>query len=449
MLKYRYQKLRDCMVGSWCPSLGVTGPLLLDRRNGQPGALTNIDLATAWQVSGGGNRNGWALNFDGVNDYVRISHSADLNLSTQFTLSGWINPNSPTNSYGALVSKPTSFVGNPYNMYGIQAWAAVGTPPRMVMGNAGAEYTLQATTVLSGWRHVACTFNRGMCEIYVGGRRENSTTFGFSSVEQNTQPLGIGGVDRAGVADTSRAFIDAVSVYNAPLTPSDIATLARYRGIEHETYRTVTVRGADVGGSTTYDLGNVDSRSVSVSAADAVGVVAPLVNRDSRSSSVSSVDSLTVSAGLVNRDSRSVTVSGVDAVDVRASLGNLDSRSVTVSHASDVTLSGGAIDLGNVDSRSVTVSARDAMSVRAGLANVDSRSATLSDMVAVALRAGLGNLDSRSDSRSGVDGLTARVSLANRDSRSETRSGVDDLTLVGAAQEQSFFLTDYSTLEPA
>jgi hypothetical protein len=204
-------------------------------------------------------------------------------------------------------------------------------------------------------------------------------------------------------------------------------------------------------GGTTYSLGNVDSRSVSVSGVDAVSLVLPLANVDSRSSTISGADGLSVSAGLANTDSRSVSVSGADALAITAGLGNLDSRSVTVSHASDVTLvtGGTTYDLGNVDSRSVTVSARDAISMRAGLANVDSRSATLSDMVSVALRAGLGNLDSRSDSRSGVDAVTTRVSLANRDSRSETRSGVDDLTLVGAAQEQSFFLTDYSTLEPA
>lgn len=259
MIAYRYQNLRDVMVGSWCPSLGSPSGLLLDRIGTNDGTLTNMDPGTDWVPSAGGGRGGYALDFDGSNDYVRIPHSVPLNFLNEYSLSGWINPNSPSVSYAALVSKPTSFVGNPYNMYGLQAWAAVGTPPRMVLGNSGAEYTLGATTTLSSgqWWHIGCCFRAGYAEIYVNGRRENSTTFGFTTIEQNTQPLGIGGVDRAGVADTAKALIDSVSIFSLALTPSDFRTLARYRGIEHEVYRVPIVRGATVSGafSLTADAG--------------------------------------------------------------------------------------------------------------------------------------------------------------------------------------------------
>lgn len=55
------------LVGMWRPSAGIQGDRLIDwSGNANHGSLQNMDPATDW-VSG---RHGWALDFDGGNDYV-------------------------------------------------------------------------------------------------------------------------------------------------------------------------------------------------------------------------------------------------------------------------------------------------------------------------------------------------------------------------------------------
>jgi len=72
------------LIGAWCPTLGPSGYTLLDRSGrGQHGTLTNMDAGTDWVGTSGG----WALDFDGVNDYV----DARQTLTGAFTVSMWAN----------------------------------------------------------------------------------------------------------------------------------------------------------------------------------------------------------------------------------------------------------------------------------------------------------------------------------------------------------------------
>ena len=77
------------LVGAWCPSLGPSGYTLLDRSGkGNHGTLTNMD-AGAWKGSPGG----WALDFDGTNDYIPLTARNWLSLvspSQLITISVWV-----------------------------------------------------------------------------------------------------------------------------------------------------------------------------------------------------------------------------------------------------------------------------------------------------------------------------------------------------------------------
>ena len=83
-----YPDLWNGVVGYWAPCLGPTGLRLHDvSRNGNWGTLTNMDAATDWVVSDGR----YALDYDGVNDYVEISSQlASLNGKSQITLAAWM-----------------------------------------------------------------------------------------------------------------------------------------------------------------------------------------------------------------------------------------------------------------------------------------------------------------------------------------------------------------------
>lgn len=61
------------LVGFWVPSLGPTGATLFDLSGKHShGSLTNMDPATDWVAS----PHGWALDFDGSNDYVGLGTGA-------------------------------------------------------------------------------------------------------------------------------------------------------------------------------------------------------------------------------------------------------------------------------------------------------------------------------------------------------------------------------------
>jgi hypothetical protein len=75
------------LIGAWCPTLGPSGYTLLDRsRRGQHGTLTNMDAGSDWVGTSGG----WALDFDGTNDYVTFGNPPGLNTAINLTVSAWL-----------------------------------------------------------------------------------------------------------------------------------------------------------------------------------------------------------------------------------------------------------------------------------------------------------------------------------------------------------------------
>jgi len=75
------------LIGAWCPSLGPSGYTLLDRSGrGNHGTLTNMDAGSDWVGTSGG----WALDFDGVNDYSDFGANIALGGLQQLTIAAWV-----------------------------------------------------------------------------------------------------------------------------------------------------------------------------------------------------------------------------------------------------------------------------------------------------------------------------------------------------------------------
>jgi hypothetical protein len=75
------------LIGAWCPTLGPSGYTLLDRSGrGQHGTLTNMDAGTDWVGSPGG----WALDYDGTNDYSDFGANIALGGLQQLTIATWV-----------------------------------------------------------------------------------------------------------------------------------------------------------------------------------------------------------------------------------------------------------------------------------------------------------------------------------------------------------------------
>lgn len=84
------------MVGAWVPSLGPTGETLYDVVNKNDGTLTNMDPATDWVVG----ENGYALDFDGADDYVALGKIATLGPKGSILFRLKINSNSGSHGIG-------------------------------------------------------------------------------------------------------------------------------------------------------------------------------------------------------------------------------------------------------------------------------------------------------------------------------------------------------------
>ena len=75
--------LSDGLVGYWSPWLGSSGYRLLDRTAyANHGSLVNMDAGTDWIGATIQGRSGYALDFDGTNDYVSLTSKNLASITT-------------------------------------------------------------------------------------------------------------------------------------------------------------------------------------------------------------------------------------------------------------------------------------------------------------------------------------------------------------------------------
>ncbi|TSC70578.1 MAG: hypothetical protein CEO12_299 [Parcubacteria group bacterium Gr01-1014_46] len=196
--------------------------------SGYNGTLINY-TGTSWttgKVSNG-------LNFDGVDDQVKISGATTLNKLTGMTLSAWVNPRSSGgNGSGA---------GTIFTKSGI-----VGSSARfrILMGSDGssiqltANYTITSagwktptgSLPLNSWHHVVVTYTHdnvnSIPKIYIDGVLQTLTTLGTASGvglnDDDILYIGSRGTSATGVFD---GVIDQARIYNRELSSGEVTTL--------------------------------------------------------------------------------------------------------------------------------------------------------------------------------------------------------------------------------
>jgi hypothetical protein len=153
------------LVGVWCPSLGPSGYTLLDRSGGgNHGVLTNMDAASDWVGTPGG----WALDFDGSNDWINIPRPRQIASTgvTHYTVSYWVKLRS---GYGATLrcnSTSGLFVYSGTNLNGGIQMATGGT------------YPIYSNTKLTAgaWAHCVIVFNDKAVSLYLDGKADGGGT---------------------------------------------------------------------------------------------------------------------------------------------------------------------------------------------------------------------------------------------------------------------------------
>jgi hypothetical protein len=192
------QTLSDGLVGYWSFDDG-TGTAAQDLSgNNNTGTIIN---EPEWVTGRVGN----AISFDGIDDYVEINDSDDLDLTGgNFTLSAWIYPESFGEALnGRIIDHGGESGGNGgwsfliNNEYGEQGYSLY-TKNGAIFNAARSDNN---SAFLNQWQHVAVTLEMGTATFYVNGQAKGQTS-GVPTPTDRNAPIRIG----MSATNLSRAF---------------------------------------------------------------------------------------------------------------------------------------------------------------------------------------------------------------------------------------------------
>jgi hypothetical protein len=216
MLTYEHQSLRQGLVGAWCPSLGASGRLLIDRS----GRGINPEwTGTGFSYSSAGVSMSAASNFAASALPVLF----DFDTTSTFSFSAWIN-------YSGAVEKTIGTFGPFEFLIGGDNSFRVGFGPVFPSNYlrpacaVTAGVTSHLAVVYTGTKTVAGT------QFFVNGTRV--TSVGIDSLSAATVfGSGVRFFNRAGNTNQFTGTADDLRFYNRALTLSEIRLLASRRGI--------------------------------------------------------------------------------------------------------------------------------------------------------------------------------------------------------------------------
>ena len=213
----------ESIMGMWLFNDGKGDTAKDSSPKGNDGKLMN---GPEW-VKG---KSGQALSFDGKANYVEVSDSSSLDVSTEVSISLWAYINNFGTSSGddVIIDKMCS---DPIGAFEILLFSAnelegrftlaTGTTIRLGQG-------LGLTPPDKSWHHYASTFKSGEQKLYFDGKavaEDNQT----GTLIQNDLPIDIGkGVERDYHFD---GIIDEVGIFNVALTEKDIKDIMN-KGLE-------------------------------------------------------------------------------------------------------------------------------------------------------------------------------------------------------------------------
>jgi hypothetical protein len=208
--------LDNGLVGLWSfDGKDMNGATAYDRSgNGNDGTLTNGPVPAIGKM-------GQALSFDGVDDYVGVSDSNSLDLTTHFTISLWMKSSNISQYQTYLLSKlNNSGSDNVYSIlynYGggrVQFYCGAGCG----IGMSGSEMFVTDT----GWHHIVYDYDGSTFTGYVDGVQKISQT-AAAILNPSTGNLLFASFN--GGQNYFNGSLDDVRIYNRALSASEIKLL--------------------------------------------------------------------------------------------------------------------------------------------------------------------------------------------------------------------------------
>ena len=159
---------------------------------------------------------GQAFSLDGVNDYVNIPYSADLDLQGAFSIEAWVRPL----SFGPGTTLITGKAG------GYQLFVHADGRANVSFYDASdtwAALDSLSTLPLDAWSHLAATFDptTDVLTLYINGQQDANLSTTLMPLA-NSNSLEIGGFSCCG--SFFHGLIDEVNIYNRALASGEIVS---------------------------------------------------------------------------------------------------------------------------------------------------------------------------------------------------------------------------------
>jgi len=166
---------------------------------------------------------GYALDFDGQDDYVEIPDAPDLRLTETLSVEAWVNARA--NSTGTIVAKNGSSTYRQNYRLGLEENAIVFG----LVEHPGTEKTGRGTGIdRDKWYHLVGVYDGAGVRIYINGARTGSKDMAPFIIGTMDQSLYVGVNFYAnGLHGHFTGLIDDVRIYNRALGPEQV--LANYQ----------------------------------------------------------------------------------------------------------------------------------------------------------------------------------------------------------------------------
>lgn len=157
--------LSDGLVGYWSPWLGARGYRLIDRsRYAVNATLNNMDAGTDWVGATVRGRSGYALDFDGSNDFASTSLNW-IGSESRFSMSIWVRGVTGSANAGHFLSIPRASSGS--NGFDFRAPAAVRVFAANAIGNAVDVAT--NVDIRGSWNFFTAVYNAPFVTVFCNG----------------------------------------------------------------------------------------------------------------------------------------------------------------------------------------------------------------------------------------------------------------------------------------
>jgi hypothetical protein len=178
---------------------------------------------TSWKPG----RAGWALNFDGTDDYVEVTDSPSLRIANNLTISAWVKLTaSPGPVGGAIIQKRSVTIYA--DSYNYALWLQSTSVIRFEFYDTSYRaFETTDTILVGGWYHIVAVNNEanGTVNIYINGRLSKKAATTYVMPSAGTAPVQIGCYNYIGLAPAKYPFpgiIDDVRIFPRALSAQEV-----------------------------------------------------------------------------------------------------------------------------------------------------------------------------------------------------------------------------------